>query len=172
MENTSTTPAAPASLSTLISNIEHSHHDYTRNALNHIASMLDTIEKTGHTLSAELAQCLHEMEADLLPHLLKEERILFPYIVALEQNPQSPPAACFGSLANPIRMMEAEHAALKTILGRLRALTLNYAPVPDADIGRLYTVLAELDADLLQHIHWEDDILFPRALQFESTRQC
>ena len=110
------------------------------------------------------------MEADLTPHLLKEERILFPYVVALENNPHQLPDSCFGSVANPIRMMEAEHHSVKQMLDELRELTANYRLHTEAcpNVLALYAALAGLDHDLVEHIHKEDDILFPLALELEN----
>lgn len=157
-----------STLGDLIAKIEGSHHAFTRNELNRINELLATIRTSGREIPAGLEHCLQEMEADLLPHLMKEEQVLFPYIIELEQHPETRPNACFGSIANPIRMMGIEHAALKRMLERLRGLTSNYTGVTDEETSRLYATLAGLDSDLVQHIYWEDDVLFPRALQLEK----
>jgi regulator of cell morphogenesis and NO signaling len=155
-------------LSELISHIEQSHHVYTREALAHIG-VLFARENDSVAMTADVRRCFEALEADLMPHLIKEERILFPYIVALESG-QSP-ASCFGSVANPVRMMEMEHQAVKKLLEQLRQLTANYRPAPEdnSNISALYAALAALDSDLVEHIHLEGDVLFPQALELEKN---
>ena len=156
-------------LSELISHIEQSHHVFTREALAHIKALFTSRELVSVGKSVEIRICFEQLEADLMPHLMKEERILFPYIVALENNPMQPPVSCFGSVANPIRMMGVEHQAVEKLLKQLRELTANYRPLPESDsnVSTLYAALAELDRDLVEHIHLENDVLFPQALELE-----
>jgi len=159
------------SLSALISYIEQSHHVFTREALAHIKILFNSRKTAGVTEPDDIRCCFEKLEADLTPHLAKEERILFPYIVALESNPAQPPASCFGSVANPVRMMGIEHHGVKEILEQLRELTANYQPPRegDSDVFALYSALAKLDNDLVEHIHLEDDVLFPQALELERN---
>jgi regulator of cell morphogenesis and NO signaling len=105
-------------------------------------------------------------------HLLKEERILFPYIAGAERQLAQggkAPDSCFGSVQNPIRMMMFEHDNAGQVLRELRQLTHNYTAPQDACISyqTLYQALAGFEADLHQHIHLENNILFPRALAIE-----
>lgn len=160
--------AEVTALRDLIAYIEMAHHDFTRDQLARIAERVAKLLAAGFPLDKELQHCVTAMEDDLIPHLMKEERILFPYISALEQTPDEVPYSCFGSVANPIRMMQAEHVALKAVLERIRALTSDYHP-PCADLGDLYVALSALDDDLMQHMHQEDDVLFPKALQREQS---
>lgn len=152
-------------LEDLIADIEQTHHTYTRDALEQIAELLDA---AGMAAPLGLRRCFDALQADLIPHLMKEEQVLFPYIVALESNPKCRPHACFGSVANPIRMMQLEHNHVKTLLVGLRELTSHYAPTGDAQLNVLYAALAALDQDLEQHIQTEDEVLFPRMLQLEQ----
>jgi regulator of cell morphogenesis and NO signaling len=101
----------------------------------------------------------------------KEEQILVPMIRDLEASATLPDFHC-GTLRNPIRIMEMEHDDAQQALSRLRELTRDYAPPEDSDeLHRAAVVcLAELDADLRQHISKESDILFPRAVAEESAR--
>lgn len=158
---------SPHRLGDLVADIEQSHHVFTRNALERIAGLFDAMTDTGKPAPLALRHCFDELQADLIPHLMKEERILFPYITAFESEPANPPHSCFGSIANPIRMMKIEHDHVKTQLARLRELTSNYAATSDAQTSALYADLLALDSDLEQHIKMEDDVLFPRALQLE-----
>jgi len=159
-----------AHLGDLIAHIEQSHHVFTRSELERIAEILDAMKGVSIPVLAEIELCFAELRADLIPHLMKEERILFPYITSLERDPTHPPSSCFGSIANPISIMLIEHTAVINLLKKLRALTDEYraAPGSSASMLKLYTALAGLDDDLMQHIHWEDDVLFPRAQQMES----
>ena len=166
----STLPQAevpPPQLGNLIAEIERTHHVFTRDELQRIEGLLDAMNKSGDTSSLALQRCFSELRDDLLPHLMKEERILFPYITALESNPTHPPHSCFGSIANPIRMMQIEHARVKTLLAELRELTSNYAVTAEAHLDSLYRALEGLDLDLQKHIYWEDDVLFPSAMELE-----
>jgi regulator of cell morphogenesis and NO signaling len=58
---------------------------------------------------------------------------------------------------------------VKSLLAEMRKLTMDYRPEPDANtcVNELYAALKALDDDLVEHMHWEDDVLFPRALQLE-----
>lgn len=159
----------PKTLCELMESIVQLHHAYTRNALERVMAMLQTLTQVGKPVAKELRYCISAMQEDLLPHLLKEENILFPYISALEQTPATPPSSCFGSVANPIRMMEYEHATLDALLVKLRTLTGDYQATDDADTAQLYALLSALDEDLVQHMYWENQVLFPRALQLEHA---
>lgn len=160
-----------SNLGDLIAKIEATHHTFTREALARIEALLESTPLPDQSRRTALLECFRTLHADLLPHLLKEENILFPYIVALEHSPSNPPRSCFGSVANPIAMMQMEHAACLELLEQLRRLTDHYSCPADAisQIQVLYDALAELDADLVEHIHWEDHVLFPRTLQLEAA---
>lgn len=159
------------SLSELITHIEQSHHVFTREALIHIRALFNAPELVSVGNAAEIRVCFEELEADLMPHLMKEERVLFPYIVALESNSGQPSTSCFGSIANPIRMMGMEHRAVQNLLGQLRELTANYHPLSEdsATVSALYATLEALDRDLVEHIRLEGDVLFPQALELERS---
>jgi regulator of cell morphogenesis and NO signaling len=108
--------------------------------------------------------------ADLKPHMFKEEQILFPYIVELAKTVDHVPFASFGTVNNPIRMMMMEHDTAGEILREMRALTSDYKVPADACISyqTLYQALENFEKDLHQHIHLENNILFPKALGLES----
>ena len=166
--NTTAQESKQQNLTALISRIEQTHHVFTRESIARIESLLAA---SGQADSNNIQRCFDELKADLLPHLLKEERVLFPYIVALESRPEQAPDSCFGSIANPIRMMGAEHQAVKNLLLRLRELTADYrvSPQADAAASALYAALAALDRDLVEHIRVENDELFPQALTLEKN---
>jgi regulator of cell morphogenesis and NO signaling len=105
--------------------------------------------------------------------MMKEEMVLFPYIVRLEEaslagEPALPPP--FGTVRNPVRMMEHEHESAGEALRELRALSNGYAVPEDACLSyrTLYGALAEFEADLHRHIHLENNVLHPRAIELEG----
>jgi regulator of cell morphogenesis and NO signaling len=104
---------------------------------------------------------------------MKEEMVLFPYIVGMEEatlagEPLLPPP--FGTVRNPVRMMEHEHDSAGEALRELRSLTNGYTAPADgcATFRALYAALAELEGDLHQHIHIENNVLHPRAVAMEN----
>jgi regulator of cell morphogenesis and NO signaling len=111
--------------------------------------------------------------AELKPHMFKEEQILFPYIVAMEHAVtagQAFPFAPFGTVKNPIWMMTQEHDGAGEILRELREVTADYRVPPDGCISyqALYQALEGFEKDLHQHIHLENNMLFPKAVEFET----
>jgi len=161
----------------LIRHILDTHHVFTREQLAHLETMLERLLRRHVETRPELQKILTvflDLRDDLLPHLLKEENILFPYIEALERHKREGtplPAACFGVIGNPLRQMESEHAAVTGLLQRLRQATSNY--VIPADACTSYRIalqaLENLESDLLRHIHLENEVLFPQALALAQT---
>jgi len=166
-----------ASLAELVQHIVSVHHAYLKQNLPRLRALVAKVlsaHGASHGDMLRQVQSLYgALDAELSSHLLKEEQILFPYVVALETHATagSPrPAAPFGHVGNPIRQMEHEHESAGTALERLRAVTGNYALPPDAcpTFAALYEGLDQLEADLHQHIHLENNILFPRAIECEG----
>ncbi|CAG0967569.1 Iron-sulfur cluster repair protein YtfE [Methylophilaceae bacterium] len=155
------------SLVDLIAIIEQSHHIFTRTEMSRIAAMLDDEELATLSFSHEIRDCFEQLRKDMEMHLLKEEHILFPYIADLERNPALSQYSRFGSIRHPIRKMRLEHIAVYGLLEKLRELTMQYCPTPGSHpkVFLLYAALAGLDGNLIQHMHLEDRVLFPRALQ-------
>jgi regulator of cell morphogenesis and NO signaling len=152
--------------------IVDTHHVYTRQALETIALLSEKVANrhgARHSEVMEVRRLSVALINDLLPHMQKEEMILFPYVEALESG--EPPASCFGTVANPIRVMMMEHEAAGDILLELRRVTAGYALPEDACLSfrALYEQLANLEADLHRHIHIENNLLFPRALELEQS---
>jgi regulator of cell morphogenesis and NO signaling len=105
---------------------------------------------------------------------MKEEMVLFPYILRMEEavvakEPVLPPP--FGSVRNPVAMMMNEHDGAGSALRNMRQISNGYAAPPDACISfqTLYRALAAFEADLHQHIHLENNVLFPRAIEMERS---
>lgn len=113
------------------------------------------------------------LQEDLVPHMMKEEQILFPLIRRLAQCAQSGedpgPIHC-GSVRNPISRMEFEHREVGALLEKLHALTGGYAPPADActSYRALYAGLQKLESDLYHHIQLENNVLHPLAADLES----
>ena len=110
---------------------------------------------------------------ELAVHMMKEEMVLFPYIARMEEaviagEPALP--APFGTVGNPIRMMEHEHESAGEALRELRALSNGYTAPADActTFRTLYSAMAEFEQDLHRHIHLENNVLHPRALDMEG----
>jgi regulator of cell morphogenesis and NO signaling len=128
---------------------------------------------SNHPELVHLDELFARLCADLKPHMFKEEQILFPYIVAMTEaagQKRAAPFAPFGTVNNPIRMMMMEHDTAGEILREMRALTSDYKVPPDACISyqTLYQALENFEKDLHQHIHLENNILFPKALELEK----
>jgi regulator of cell morphogenesis and NO signaling len=168
--------AAP--LGELVEHIVGVHHGYLNTALPRLRSLVPTVLKAHGAHHGEVLRQVQDifnaLDAELSTHLMKEEQILFPYIVAAEAHRQSAtaePAACFGSVGNPIRQMEHEHESAGQALARLREVTHEYALPADAcpTFRAMYEELQRMEADLHQHIHLENNVLFPRAIELERT---
>jgi regulator of cell morphogenesis and NO signaling len=109
-----------------------------------------------------------ELQADLEPHLTKEEQVLFPMIRELAHAPSAPTFHC-GSLANPVRVMLLEHDRAGELLATLRDLSADFQPRDDAcaSYRALYRGLEELETDTHLHVHKENNVLFPAVLALE-----
>ncbi|MDP2247874.1 MAG: hemerythrin domain-containing protein, partial [Nitrosomonadales bacterium] len=147
--------ADEVSLVELIAIIEKSHHNFTRIEIERINVILKDDHLETLPSLEKIIRCFTKLKDDLETHLLKEERILFPYISQLERNPSVPQYSCFGSIENPIRKMQLEHIVVIGLLEELREITLQYCPLNGSNktIVDLYEALAGLDSDLIKHIH-------------------
>jgi regulator of cell morphogenesis and NO signaling len=160
----------------LIDHIEAVHHAYVRQALPSIARHLGKLVEAHGSRHPELVtvgDVFAGLSEELLQHMLKEERVLFPYVRDLVEQQR---AACgriispFGTVENPIRMMEREHREAAGALQVIRELTGGYA-VPDDGCATYAVCMAELaqfERDLHRHVHLENNVLFPRAVALEQ----
>ena len=161
----------------LIAHILDTHHVFTKSEMDRLQSLADKVLAAhggNHPELVHLTELLTRLCADLKPHMFKEEQVLFPYIVALTQaadQKRTAPFAPFGTVKNPVRMMMLEHDTAGDILRELRALTFDYKVPADACISyrTLYQALEDFEKDLHQHIHLENNILFPKALDMETA---
>jgi len=164
-------------LTNLIRHIVDRHHTYLQRTLPSVDGKLSKlIEAHAESHGAMLSQ-LHgvfaRLRAELEAHMQKEELILFPAIVRLEDaadRGDPPPPAPGGTVNNPIRMMVHEHDDAAAALRSLRSLSDNYCPPEDActTFRALYAQLQEMEVDLHSHIHLENSILFVRAAELEA----
>lgn len=164
---------ADAALGELIQNILETHHAYLRRELPRLTQMAGKVREVHAAKHPELTevQATYEgLRAELEAHMMKEEHVLFPMIGTMESSGVVEAAHC-GSVRNPIRVMEHEHDSAGAALRRLRTLTGDYAPPADAcNTYRVFlSSLAELERDLHQHIHKENNILFPQAVELEAA---
>ena len=165
-------------LADLIAHINRTHHVFVRQECPRIEALAEKVVGVHGQRHPELEQVADVFAAlanELTVHLMKEEQILFPYVVRLEESyvaGEPAPPAMFGTVVNPVRMMMQEHDGAGDALRSLREITKDYA-VPDdacASYRVLYQALQEFEADLHQHIHLENNILFPRAVAMEGKR--
>ena len=159
----------------MITHINDTHHVFTREELDRIEPLLAKVSRVYGERRPELPRLeaiFLELKRELLLHLVKEEQVLFPYVRQLEvagDNKGARPASCFGTVQNPVRMMVMEHDAAGDMLKQLRELSNDFTPPADACVSyqTLYHALEGLEQDLHQHIHLENNILFPRASELE-----
>ncbi len=152
------------------------HHGYVRLAIGTIGAhtrKVASVHGERHPETIEIAARFDEIAAEMTSHMAKEERVLFPYIKALaaaKRDGAPAPRAPFGSIANPIRMMEAEHQSAGDTMAAIRELSGGYTPPEDActTYQVAYKELEAFEADLHRHVHLENTILFPRALVLEQ----
>jgi regulator of cell morphogenesis and NO signaling len=157
----------------LADHIEATHHRYLWDELPRLTALMTKVRDVHgqrHPELHDVAACLAELRADLEPHLMKEERVLFPMIRELA-TATSPPSFHCGSIHNPIGMMMREHDNAGELLERLRQLTNEYVPPADAcaSYTALYQGLEQLQSDTHLHIHKENNVLFPMVEAMEAT---
>lgn len=162
------TDYASMPLDELVEHIVTTHHAYLRTELPRLEQMATKVAKVHGETDArlvELRDVVQGLVAELTSHMMKEEQVLFPIIRRLVQGDTETPMHC-GSLSNPIGAMEAEHESAGRALEDICQLTDGHTP-PDWACGTyrvLLDGLRELELDLHQHIHKENNILFPGAL--------
>lgn len=165
------------SLRNLISHIVEKHHAYVNRELPRLLVLADKVVTRHGETQSELPiieSKLAQLGEELTLHQTKEEVILFPYISGLERaiaEGSSKPHGCFGSVTNPIAMMTLEHDSAGALMAELRRLSRNFTPPSGAcpTFLALYDGLREFEEDLHQHIHLENNILFPRAIEMEAS---
>jgi len=164
-------------LADLVDHINHTHHKYTREELARLRPLLDrvcSVHGKNHPELLQIRVSFHGTAQEMTTHMMKEEMVLFPYIVRMEEavlQKESILPPPFGSLENPVATMMHEHDSAGEALRAMRRASAGFTPPGDACISyqTLYKALADFEADLHQHVHLENNILFPRALEMERA---
>lgn len=167
---------ATAPLGELTEHIRQKHHGYVREAIPRVRALLAKVKgKHGanHPEIGTIENHFTQLGQEMIAHMQKEEIILFPYIERLELSRNGAATferPFFQTVRNPIQMMMKEHDAAGDLTKQIRGASAEYAPPADAcaSYQRLYGELREFEADLHQHIHLENNILFPRAMELEG----
>jgi regulator of cell morphogenesis and NO signaling len=161
---------------TLTDYIISTHHTYLIRALPNIfahAGKVAEVHGKNHPETIQVVRVFSDIKEELEVHMQKEEKMLFPYIKRIAEANRNncethyPP---FGTIANPIRVMEMEHQNAGGLMEEINKLTDNYNPPADActTYKVLYEELKEFENDLHVHIHLENNILFPKAIELEK----
>lgn len=170
-------PGEEATLSELIRFIVHRYHADLRQELPRLGEMAAKVLEVHGAKHPDLLPALEStfrgLREELNSHMAKEEQILFPYIEKLEDlaaNHRTLRGSPFGTILAPIGTMEHEHEDAARALALMRQLTSAYTPPANAcnTFRGLYHGLAELEKALHEHIHLENNLLFPRAVRLEQ----
>lgn len=161
----------------LVHHIVNKHHEYVRRMLPTIVHQLkDVVNAHGnkHPEIIRISEMFSLLREEMLMHMQKEETMLFPYIqsiVEARKNSAHIPYPPFGSVDNPIRVLESEHDNAGNLIKDIRKLSEDFSPPDDActTYKLVYQGLREFEKDLHTHIHLENNILFPRAIQMEKA---
>jgi regulator of cell morphogenesis and NO signaling len=164
------------SLTRLIQHIVRTHHKTVRQELPRFAALSQRIAgKHGETAPQfkALAELIEQLRVEMFGHIEKEELMLFPHIVRLEEAAEdrsAVPSACFRSVAQPVSVMVQEHDSAEGIVAQISQLTNGFDP-PEWACPRntaFHASLAAFEKDLRQHVRLENDVLFPRAIALEG----
>ncbi|MFO7257309.1 MAG: iron-sulfur cluster repair di-iron protein [Bacteroidota bacterium] len=153
--------------------IEDVHHRYTEEAVEYIGNdliRLVSVHGNEHPELLEIQKVFGDMRGSLVVHMKKEEFMLFPYIRKMVTAGKQAGAPIFGTVASPIAVMMHEHDEDAERLRQLSTMTRGYTLPDDAcrTFRTTYAAMKELDEDLRVHIHLENNILFPAALELEK----
>ena len=158
----------------LVDHLEATHHRYLWTELPRVTVLLHKIigvHGARHPELRDIAVCFAQIRADLEPHMLKEERVLFPMIRELATSSGPAEFHC-GSLRNPISVMLREHDDVGRLLATLHHLTNGYTEPTDgcATYMACFAAMAAIEADTHLHIHKENNVLFPLVVRMEAER--
>ena len=158
------------SYSTIIEHLLKVYHEPTKDLLHKVLEQSEKVARVHGEKNEKLRPLYEKVTAlvnDLLPHMEKEENVLFPYLLQLDTATSAPPMHC-GTVANPISVMEREHDETGVLLKEINELTDNFTP-PDWACNTyrvLFDRLKTLEKETHKHIHLENCLLFPKTLQF------
>lgn len=160
----------------LIDYIEKTHHRYVEEKSTVLVAFLDKLSKVhghNHPELFEIKELFDGCAGELAQHMKKEELILFPFIKKMEtaiRTNQLIEQPHFGTVENPITIMKHEHENEGDRFVKIAELTNNYTPPADAcnTYKVTFAMLQEFEQDLHKHIHLENNILFPKAIEMQS----
>ena len=160
-------------LNELANHIEQTHHAYLRRELPRLGAMVRkvaAVHGSHYPWMLEVDGIYAGFAAEMESHMLKEEQVLFPLIRRIDSGDTGAAGECGPGIANPIRVMEHEHDDAGQALSRMRELTSGFTPPIDAcnTFRAMLDGLAELEADTHRHVHKENNVLFPGALEKEK----
>ncbi len=166
------TAEAPRSMTEWCDHIESVHHRLAREVFLRLGVMMPRVlaaHRTAHPEYELLDRVLAGLREEMLDHMVREERVLFPWLRRLEQ----PGAIHVGppwSVQRPIDCMIHDHDSVSDGLERIRTLTSHYTVPSDAcgTVRAVFALLQEFEADTRRHIHKENNILFPAGLEAEA----
>lgn len=166
-----------APLKKLTRHITERYHERAKSELPRLSVLAEKVRtRHGHAHPElhQLQELVQTISSETLTHMLKEEQVLFPRIVAIEQAAEkgaTPGPAFFGALINPIRHMMSDHDDTGVLLTSIRNITHDYTPPEGACMSyqALYHGLLDFEKDTHQHIHLENNVLFPRAMEMERA---
>jgi regulator of cell morphogenesis and NO signaling len=164
------------SLDFFVDFIVNTHHNYVRKTLPEIrgyAAKVARVHGANHPELLQIQQLVEHMSEELIPHMMKEEKILFPYIRQQAQAKNSNVAlhsTTFASVQVPINIMETDHTIVAEDMEEIKTLSNDYDIPEDAcaSYNLLYRMLKEFEEDLHIHIHLENNILFPASLALDK----
>ncbi len=164
-----------ASLGDLSRHIEQTHHAYLKRELPRLEAIVrkvTAVHGDHHPWLQEFKRVYTYFAAEMAAHMKKEEQDLFPLIRSLENGEPASTAGHRHGFGNPIRIMEDEHDDAAKSLKRMRELSAGFTPPSDVcnTFRAMLDGLNELEADLYRHVHKENSILFPKALELERRR--
>ncbi len=156
--------------------IVNNHHSYIRKAIPEITTHLQKVlnaHGSKYSYLSEVQNLFTKVAEEMKSHMMKEEQILFPlikYLAETQKFNEKPKTGGFGTIKNPIRQMEAEHVSAGNAMDTIRKFTSNYVLPDDActTFQVTYQELDEFEKDLHKHVHLENNILFPRAIELEE----
>lgn len=156
--------------------IINTHHSYVKKTLPDLrsfASKVASVHGDRHPELFAISQLVDEVYEELTSHIIKEETILFPYVkqlVSSKHNGNLLPGKSFNTIKSPISMMEQDHEVVGNKLDQIRKLSNNFSLPEDAcaSYSYLYKTFEEFENDLHIHVHLENNILFPKALELEK----
>jgi regulator of cell morphogenesis and NO signaling len=162
------------SVNALIKHIIETHHKYVKEKIPTIKDFAKKVSKVHGKNYPETNLIYHlflRLSDELLDHMNKEEEILFPKIkILIDKTYSKSVFFSYGTILNPIKMMEMEHESAKKVLKEIEELSNKYTPPLSAcnTYRALYNSLEEFQDDLHIHIHLENNILFPKVLKFDD----